>query len=93
MKISSVVGRFLQIKKESPNKGTETRLSLSTIHLIRTRIKKESPNKGTETPLRSLSLVKQYNRIKKESPNKGTETRLIRDFIPRWLFYKKRIPE
>ena len=28
------------IKKESPNEGTETRLNLSTIHLIRTHKKR-----------------------------------------------------
>ena len=38
-----------QIKKESPNEGTETRTAESC-KLLRLRgIKKESPNEGTET--------------------------------------------
>ena len=62
------------IKKESPNEGTETRSSLSTIHLIRTRIKKESPNEGTETYICSGIFLIATSAIKKESPNEGTET-------------------
>ncbi len=38
-----------EIKKESPNKGTETNIHGLTIGSFIICIKKESPNKGTET--------------------------------------------
>ena len=37
-----------QIKKESPNEGTET-ITVLLFSFQRTPIKKESPNEGTET--------------------------------------------
>ena len=40
---------FLNIKKESPNEGTETRLARLETFCSTVGIKKESPNEGTET--------------------------------------------
>ena len=37
------------IKKESPNEGTETDMSVEEIREATKAIKKESPNEGTET--------------------------------------------
>ena len=61
-----------EIKKESPNEGTETRVLVYQLWLV-IAIKKESPNEGTET----VSIKHQSSstdKIKKESPNEGTET-------------------
>ena len=81
------------IKKESPNKGTETFFNFKC-NGIAVVIKKESPNKGTETILEGTFKDVKLVGIKKESPNKGTET------LRRFLVYrhtlrnnKKRIPE
>ena len=40
--------QILDIKKESPNEGTETNI-ISYLHFHLLNIKKESPNEGTET--------------------------------------------
>ena len=57
MLYSSIALRDPLIKKESPNKGTETFLSVQTHIYPRTIIKKESPNKGTETPVDIMKEV------------------------------------
>ena len=71
-----VVGQLADgdIKKESPNEGTETSVTVN-LKFSRMVIKKESPNEGTETIKRIKCICVSVQAIKKESPNEGTETR------------------
>ena len=75
MASSVVISLFpTEIKKESPNTGTETFSPARADTVTCTNIKKESPNKGTETTAYFPLNVGRITTIKKESPNKGTET-------------------
>ena len=65
------------IKKESPNEGTETSLASELYPPQDGLIKKESPNEGTETAYHSAHIFSTQRNIKKESPNEGTETSLL----------------
>ena len=80
------------IKKESPNEGTETRISGLYLSPVLDNIKKESPNEGTET-IEIINAIIEIHNIKKESPNEGTETlQIMRICISAKSMIKKESP-
>ena len=60
-----IVSLVVQIKKESPNEGTETPFRYSVTGIQLYIIKKESPNEGTET-VRMVTIKGNHNSSNKK---------------------------